>query len=176
VFESSFLKPEKVLSELDLRENMIVADFGCGAGGWVIPLAKRLEEGKVYAIDVQEEMLSALKGKAELERVTNIETILLDLESSEGVDLIDNFFDIILMTNLLFQLEDKYIVIEEGRRLLKKGGQLLIVDWNKVSPMGPQEGRVNPGDVKKIAEDLGLKLKKEFEAGDHHFALLFTKP
>ena len=49
---------------------MIAADFGCGSGGWAIPLAKKLEEGKVYAIDILEEPLSALRARAKLEKIT----------------------------------------------------------------------------------------------------------
>ena len=175
MLEPSFLKPEKVLAELDLKDNMVAADFGCGAGGWVIPLAKRLEEGKVYAIDVQEEMLSALKGQADLENVLNIETITFDLENSEGLDLIDDFFDLVLMTNLLFQLENKERVLEEAKRVLKKGGQLLIIDWKKLTPLGPKDGKIDPEELKRQLRDLGFDLKKEFEAGDHHYGLIFTK-
>ena len=172
----TFLEPQKVFGELKLKKDMIASDFGCGAGGWVIPLAKKLRKGKVYALDVQEEMISALKSRANIERVFNIETILCDLENPEGLKLKDNFLDLVLMTNLLFQLENKKKVLKEGKRILKKGGQILIVDWKKRSPLGPKEGRVSLKEVKKIAKDLGLKLKKEFEAGVYHFGLIFTKP
>ena len=62
-----FLNPSEVLESLELRKDMIAADFGCGSGGWVIPLAKKLEEGKVFAIDILEEPLSALRAKIKLE-------------------------------------------------------------------------------------------------------------
>ena len=176
MLEPSFLKPEKVLAELELKENMVACDFGCGAGGWVIPLAKRLEEGRVYALDVQEEMLSALKGQANLENLLNIETILCDLENPKGLELIDNFADLVLITNLLFQIGNKKRILKEGKRVLKKGGQILIVDWKKESLLGPRQEGVSSEEVKNMAEDLGLKLKKEFEAGVHHYGLLFTKP
>ena len=173
--EISFLRPEKILQELDLKENMTAVDFGSGSGGWAIPLAKKLEEGKVYAVDVQESALSALKGKAVLENVINIETVLCDLEMAKGLELIDDFFDLVLMTNLLFQLEDKKQVLMEAKKVLKKGGQLLIVDWKAEVPLGPKEGKISSKDLEKITEGLGFKLKKEFEAGDYHYGLIFTK-
>jgi ubiquinone/menaquinone biosynthesis C-methylase UbiE len=175
MLEISFLKPEKILQELKLRENMIAVDFGSGSGGWAIPLAKKLEEGKVYAVDIQESALSALKGRASLENILNIETILCDLEKSEGLELIENFFDVVLMTNLLFQLEDKKQVLREAKKILKKEGQLLIVDWKVEVPLGPKEGKISSQELKKIIENLGFKFSKEFEAGDYHYGLVFTK-
>ncbi|PIP24588.1 MAG: hypothetical protein COX33_01180, partial [Candidatus Nealsonbacteria bacterium CG23_combo_of_CG06-09_8_20_14_all_36_125] len=50
-----FLNPSEVLKQLNLKKNMVAADFGSGSGGWAFPLAKKLEEGKVYAIDILEE-------------------------------------------------------------------------------------------------------------------------
>ncbi|GAH20696.1 unnamed protein product, partial [marine sediment metagenome] len=40
-----FLNPSEVLKQLKLKKDMIAADFGCGSGGWALPLAKKLEEG-----------------------------------------------------------------------------------------------------------------------------------
>lgn len=173
--EISFLKPEKILKELELRQNMTAVDLGSGSGGWAIPLAKKLEEGKVYAVDVQESALSALKGKAEIENIINIETVLCDLEKSEGLELIENFFDVVLMTNLLFQLQDKKQVLKEAKKILKKGGQLLIVDWKAEASLGPKESKISSQELKKITESLGFKLNKEFEAGDYHYGMVFVK-
>ncbi|MFQ6049552.1 MAG: class I SAM-dependent methyltransferase [Candidatus Paceibacterales bacterium] len=169
----AFLNPSKVLDTLDLKENFIVADFGSGSGGWVIPLAKKLEEGKVYAIDILEEPLSALRAKIKLEKILNVEPIRADVEKTSK--LFDNSCDLVLMTNLLFEVEDKKKVMEEGKRVLKKGGKILVVDWKKDSPFGPKE-KVLPEEVKKIAKELNLKLEKEFEAGIYHWGLMFEKP
>ena len=171
----TFINPEEVLDELDIEKQMLAADLGCGAGGWAIPLAKKLTRGRVYAFDIQEEMISALKSKAKLLRVFNIETILCDLEAREGVKLRDESMDIVLVTNILFQVENKEKILKEAARILKKEGQLLVVDWKKNSPFGPKGKRVSSKEVIKMAEQLGLKLKKEFEAGDYHYALIFTK-
>lgn len=169
----AFLNPSKVLDTLDLKENFIVADFGSGSGGWVIPLAKKLEEGKVYAIDILEEPLSALRAKIKLEKILNVEPIRADVEKTSK--LFDNSCDLVLMTNLLFEVEDKKKVMEEGKRVLKKGGKILVVDWKKDAPFGPKE-KVLPEEVKKIAKELGLRLEKEFETGIYHWGLMFEKP
>lgn len=171
---NGFLNPQEVLKQLKLRKDMIACDFGCGSGGWALPLAKKLEEGKVYAIDILEEPLSALKAKIKLGKIFNIETIQTDVEKGAKL-LFDESCDLVLMTNLLFECEDKKFVLEEGKRVLKKGGKILVVDWKLDVPLGPKEGRVSPEEIKKIAEELNLKLEKEFEAGIFHWGLVLNK-
>jgi len=170
-----FLKIEEVLQNIDLKEDMFVAEFGCGAADFTIALAKKLKKGKVYGLDIQEEKLSALKGKALVQRVNNISTVLCDLEAPKGSTLQDNFLDVVLIPNVLFQAENKYAIIEEAKRVLKSGGELLVIDWLKKNVFGPKEGTISPDEVKKMASALGLSLKKEFASGDYHYALLFTK-
>lgn len=168
-----FLNPTEVLKQLDLKESMTAADFGSGSGGWVIPLAKKLEEGKIYAIDILEEPLSALRAKTKLEKIINVETVLADIE--KGVDIFEGSCDLVLMTNLLFQADDKKKVLEEGKKLLKPGGKILVVDWKKDSTLGPAEGRISAEEVKETALDLNLRIEKEFEASTYHYGLIFTK-
>jgi ubiquinone/menaquinone biosynthesis C-methylase UbiE len=82
---------------------------------------------------------------------------------------------VVLIPNVLFQAENKYAMIEEGVRILKSGGQLLIVDWFKDAPFGPKEGTITPEEIKKALNGSGFSLKKELAAGDYHYALLFVK-
>lgn len=173
---NGFLNPNKILDELDLREDMTAAEFGCGSGNFTIALAKRLIGGRVYGLDVQAEALSALQGQARTERLSNIETIHCDLEQKGGSTLPNDFIDLVLIPNVLFQAEDKETIIKEAVRILKIGGHVLIIDWKKESRLGPKTGRVFPEQLKEISAKLGLKLKKEFDAGSFHYALLFEKP
>lgn len=170
-----FLSPEEILNNLEIREDMTAVEFGCGAGIFVLALAKRLTQGRVYGLDVQEEKLSALKNKALLEKLKNVVTVHCDLETQNGSTLHANSIDIVLIPNVLFQSEDKHAIIKEGKRILKQGGQLLIIDWQKSSSLAPKQGIISPDEIKKIAESAELDFKKEFLAGGHHFALLFSK-
>ena len=171
-----FLNPKEVLKKLDLKADMIAADFGSGSGGWVLPLARILTEGKIYAIDILEEPLSALKGKAEISGIKNIEIIRSDVETEKGSKIKNNEVDWVLMTNLFFEAEDKKGILEEGKRVLKKGGKILVVDWKKEAVLGPKEEGVSSGEIKEIAKELDLKLEKELETGDYHWGLVFGKP
>jgi ubiquinone/menaquinone biosynthesis C-methylase UbiE len=170
-----FLDPQEVLKELELRKDMTAADFGSGSGGWAIPLAKRLTDGKIYAIDILEEPLSALKNKSGVEGIVNIETIRSDVESRNGSTLKDKYLDLVLITNLLFQTENKKMVLTETKRVLKNGGKVLVVDWNPEAAFGPEVKKTSSKEIKKLAKEIGFSLVKEFKAGDYHFGLLFSK-
>jgi ubiquinone/menaquinone biosynthesis C-methylase UbiE len=170
----SFLNPTEILQRLKLGKDMIAADFGSGSGGWAIPLARKLEEGKVYAIDLLEEPLSALRAKGKTEKIYNIQTILADVEKGIGI-LRDASCNLVLMTNLLFQCQDMKKVLLEGKRVLKPGGRILIVDWEKDNPLTEQVEKVSFEKIKETALNLDLKTEKEFKAGPYHYAVVFTK-
>ncbi|MCD6115100.1 class I SAM-dependent methyltransferase [bacterium] len=170
-----FLHPEKILSQINLQPDMVAADFGCGAGGFTIPLAKKLFNGMVYAIDIQEEPLSALSGLARSEGLVNIKTIVGDLEDPKGSKLPENSIDLVLIINLLFQVENKEGVLREAKRVLKPRGRILVIDWKKDSPFGPAMGRVDPEEIRKLAVKESLIPKKEIEAGQYHWGLLLEK-
>jgi ubiquinone/menaquinone biosynthesis C-methylase UbiE len=168
-----FIGPKEVLEKLKPSEKMTAADFGCGSGGWTIPLAKLLAKGKVFAIDIQEEPLSALRAKANLEKVGNIEIIREDVE--KGTSLAPETADIVLITNLLCEAYDKHGLISEAKRVLKPGGKILIVDWVKDNPITPCIEKVDFDNIKFFAKSQNLEIEKEFQAGDYHNALILVK-
>ena len=172
---ADFLKVDEVLDNLELKDSMLAAEFGCGSAAFSIALAKKLSKGRVYALDIQEEKLSAVKARAAHEQVNNILTVLCDLEAPNGSTLHDGLLDVVLITNLLFQVENRLIILQEAKRVLKPGGQMLVVDWLKAGAPAPKEGIVAPKEVKQMASGLGLELKKEFAIGDYHYGLLFLK-
>ena len=122
----TFLNPIEVLGKINIREDFVVADFGSGSGGWVVPLARRVNKGIVYAIDISGAPLLVLKKKAKDEKLSNIKIIQADIE--KGSQLPDGSCDLVLMTNLLHDVKNKEKVLKEGNRVLREGGHLLIVD------------------------------------------------
>lgn len=170
-----FLKVDEILHELGLGENMLVAEFGCGAAHFTLEIAKKTKKGRVYAIDIQAEKLSALKSNMAKEKISNIFPILADLETERGSGLQGNLLDVVIIPNVLFQAENKHAIIAEGARVLKSGGELLIIDWAKRTPFNAGAAMVSSDEIKQMVSDLNLSLKREFDAGDYHYGLLFTK-
>jgi len=170
-----FLSPEKVLSEIDLKSDMVAAEFGSGSGGFAIPLAKKLLDGLVYAIDIQEAPLSVLKARAQSGNVVNIKIVHSDLEKLRGSTLQDSALDLVFVVNVLFQAEEKENILSEAKRILKDSGRIIVVDWLPESPQAASGAKISAEALKDMAEKIGLKLEKDFNAGSYHYGLIFKK-
>jgi ubiquinone/menaquinone biosynthesis C-methylase UbiE len=169
-----FINPRKILnSQLRLESRMVAADFGCGSGEWVLPLAEALENGKVYAIDLLEEPLSALRGKARIKNLKNIEIVKSDVEKTVS-RLLSNSLDLVLATNLFFQVSNKKAIFDEAKRVLKSGGKILVVEWNEDAQIGPAQ-KIPAGELKDMARESGFSLESEFAAGNFHTGFIFNK-
>ena len=172
---ADFININEPLSYLDVQRSDSAAEFGCGTAEFALALARKVDKGKVYALDILEEKLSVLKHKIALHGPHNIKMIVCDLEAPNGSTLKNNSLQVVLIPNLLFGVENKHAIIEEAKRVLKAGGQLLVIDWLTSTSWGPKEGLVKPEEVKQLAEMSGFSLKREFAVGDYHYGLLFLK-
>ena len=171
-----FLRPEEIVRQLNIRKDMQVADFGCGAGYFTITLAKLADQGKVYAFDVLEQALESVRSRAKLQGLFNIETKRCNLELIGSSGLLDNSVDLVLLANILFQSNKKIDIIKEAKRILKKGGEMVIIDWLPNQSLGPPKDLiVLPEVVKKMAQDEGLVFKKDFPVDVYHWGIIFTK-
>jgi len=172
-----FLHPEKILEQMDIRGNMKVADFGCGHGYFSIPLAKAVNQGKVYALDVMDQALESVTSKAELEGISNIETVRCNLEVPGGSKLEENSMDLIFLVNILFQSQKKPEILKEAKRVLKPSGQLIIIDWIVGSSLAPREGwLISKEQVQSLTETEGFGFDRELEMDVQHYGLLFKNP
>ena len=170
-----FLKPNKIIEEFDIKEGIKIADFGCGAGYFTIFIAKAVgPKGKVYALDVLKTALESVRSKAKIEGLLNVETIWSNLEGVNGSKLENESMNLVLLANILFQSIKKAGIIKEVKRILKKNGKMIIIEWQKNQLVGPPENLIVSKDlVRDLAEKEGLKLEKEFPAGDNHWGAIF---
>jgi len=162
----------------DLEPGMVVADFGCGSGHYTIAAAKRVgEKGRVYALDIQKDLLQAMKSTVELNNLKNIEIIWADLDLSQGSRLADNSVDFVIISNILFQAENRQQITKEALRILKDGGGVAVIEWDREGgKTGPLlEKRVAKEEARNIFLEQGFKLEKEFQPGDNHYGLIFKK-
>lgn len=173
-----FAHPARNVTMLGVEHAMKVADFGAGSGAYVLAMAEKLEgSGRIYAVDIQKDLLRRIHTEATKRGYKNVEILWGDLETKQGSKIADNTLDLVLISNLLFQVEDKAAVVGEAKRVVKPGGRIAIIDWSEsFGGMGPRrEDVVTKEAAYEVAKNAGLTFQKEFKAGAHHYGLVFRK-
>lgn len=173
---AGFAHPARNVGVLDIEPGMKVADFGSGSGAYVLAIAEALRnEGHVYAIDIQRDLLRRTKNESEKRGFHNVEIVWADLEKPTASKIKHASLDLVLISNLLFQVENKSAVLSEARRVLHDGGRLALIDWSdSFGGMGPQKKDVVTKEAAlAFARENGFDLLREFQAGAHHWGLVF---
>lgn len=175
----NFSDPQSNVLQLGLREGMKVADLGSGVGHYALSASNIVGgSGRVYAVDVQEEVLRHLADSAKTRGLKNVETVWGNIEKQGGTMLKEHSMDAVILSNTLFQLEDRVSVVTEIKRILKPGGRLLVIDWaGSYEGMGPHASHVVPEPVAlELFITNGFHKLKDFRAGPHHYSIVFTSP
>ncbi len=175
---SRFAHPARNVASFGISPGMKVADFGSGSGAYALAMAEALcGSGHVYAIDIQRDLLRRTKNEAHKRGLKNVEIIWGDLERPSGSKIAEGALDAVLISNLLFQAEEKNAILEESFRILKAQGRLMVIDWSaSFRGTGPrEEDVVRKETALSLAEKAGFKLDREFSAGAHHYGLIFRK-
>jgi ubiquinone/menaquinone biosynthesis C-methylase UbiE len=172
-----FLNPQAVLEHIGISEGIKVGDFGCGHGYFAILLGKMVGVGgRVYAVDVMPEALEAVRSRAALEGVHNIETVKANLETLGATKILKESLDLVIISNVLFQTKEKAGVLLEAGRVLKNGGRAALIDWDPASSVAPGGTfLLSAQEARGIAEDSGLVFEKDFGAGQHHWGIIVKK-
>ncbi len=172
-----FLNPEQVIKQLNIDKGMQIADFGCGAGYFVIPMAKIVgDEGKIYALDVLDTALESVRSRAKIQGLFNIITRRCNLEVINGSQIENDSIDLVLLANILFQSENKIGIIKEASRVLKKRGRLVVIDWNENQPLGPSKDLFVPiNQIEEIAMQNNFGSKHNISVDQYHWGLILTK-
>ena len=169
------LDVHRILSLLPLRPYLTVADVGCGPGLFTIPLAKTLWGGKVYALDTQEEMLEAVRQRAQEARLGNIVTL-----KSEGhaLPLEPDSMDGALLVCTLHEVSDKPAFLEAVVEVLRHSAWCAVIEWRTGSGTDegpPPERRIAEEEALRLASEAGLRVTLRRELNDYHYMLLFNK-
>ncbi len=168
--------PEKVLKEFGLREGLTVLDVGTGTGFYLPYLSKLVgEKGKVYAIDVQPELLEKAKEKVKEKNLSNVEV----MQSEENsIPLPDNSVDFIFMAFSFHELSDPKAYVEELKRVAKPFAYLAVIDWKKEErdKGPPPEEVLSEWEIGLILDDSGVRVGRVVEIGKYCFGVYATFP
>lgn len=171
-----FFNSNEILKTLGLSNQISdVAEFGCGYGTFTIPTAK-IVSGKVYALDIEPDMIRMTSEEAARQGVSNVKTILRDF-MAEGSGLSDESVDYVMLFNIL-HLENPMTLLNEAKRILRRNGKLGIIHWNydSTTPRGPSmEIRPRPEDCMKWAEDAGFSKPIQYDLKPYHYGIVMRK-
>lgn len=170
-------QPDRVMAELHLRPGQVVGDVGCGTGYFTFRIAKAVgKEGKVFAVDISEKALEAIKSRAEKDKVTNVQTV-----RSEPTDtkLDPGCADAAVLCLVLHHVpqEQRQPLLGSIAKSLKPGGVLFVIDLRKVRnpPFHTYEQLVAREEVIQKGAAVGLKLDAEYHFLPYQYFLRFTR-
>jgi ubiquinone/menaquinone biosynthesis C-methylase UbiE len=124
-FRDFFVPRINILREVGIKPGFHVLDYGCGPGGYIIPLAELVgESGRVYALDIHTLAVQKVRDIASKKKLANVETILSDCQTG----LPDERVDAILLYDAYHHLKDPDMVLKEFSRVLKPDGILSFSD------------------------------------------------
>lgn len=128
-------QPTKLLQALDLKPGLVVADIGAGSGYHTFRIADRVgPTGKVYAVDIQQEMLDLMRRRAKARGVVNVELIK---GTETDPKLPENAIDLILMVDVYHEFSHPFEMVEAMTKALKPGGRMVFVEFRLEDPNVP---------------------------------------
>ncbi len=167
--------PDRALDALNLAPGATVADVGAGSGYMSVKMAERVgASGKVYANDIQPEMLTLLRRRLDREKITNIELVLGTVDDPK---LPANAIDLILMVDVYHEFQAPQIMLRRMRESLKPGGRLVLLEYRKEDPSIPirPDHKMSVAEAKLELEAEGFTLSNVDERLPRQHILIFTK-
>ena len=151
-----------------------VADIGCGPGYFSIPFAKYLFDGKLFALDVQKEMLDATQKALKAARLTNTELIL---SKETKIPIEDEVLDGAITSFVLQEASRPSVLLKEAKRCLKKSGWLIILEWHKreMDEGPPLSQRISEDELRKMTDKLGFRFRALRNLNSSQYMMLVRK-
>jgi cyclopropane fatty-acyl-phospholipid synthase-like methyltransferase len=169
----AYQKPDEVLKALALRPGEAVADIGSGSGYFSLRLARAVgPSGRVYAVDVDPDMVRHLNRRVRESGADNVRTVLADFDDPLLPDAsVDRFF----VCDTWHHVEDQAKYLGLMKKMLRRGGQVVMIDFKKSeTPVGPPLAmRIARDDLVKQMQGAGFRLAAEHAFLPYQYFLVF---
>ena len=149
--------PTKAIAALELAPDAVIADIGAGSGYYSFLLAAKVPQGRVVAVDIQQEMLDFLKKRA---AELNIRNCQPHLGSLEGLDLPEKSLDAALMVDAYHEFSNPAEMLDSLFKTLKPGGRIFLLEYRAEDPLVP---------IKPLHKMTEAQAKLEFTAAGFRF-------
>jgi ubiquinone/menaquinone biosynthesis C-methylase UbiE len=172
------IDPGALWAELNLPQGITFLDLGCGQGNYSLAAASHIgPTGVIYAVDLWEEGLAALKERAAREGRANLKPLAA---GAGRVPIESRSVDVGLMATVLHDLVEAGTAagaLAEVTRVIKAGGRLAIVEFDKIDgpPGPPRHIRLDPAEVEALVAPCGFARQKTLKLGPYNYLITFVK-
>lgn len=163
-----------LLKNMDINPTDIIADIGAGSGYHVFKMAPMANKGTIYAVDIQDEMLEALRTK---KKVQNIQNIKIVKGGEKSVNLPENSVDKILMVDVYHEFNYPKEMISSIKKALKPKGELFLIEYRGEDRTVPikELHKMTEAQAVKEMKAAGLSLKKNKDNLPWQHSMVFSK-
>jgi ubiquinone/menaquinone biosynthesis C-methylase UbiE len=169
-------EPDKAIEALAIRPGATVADVGAGSGYMTVRLASAVgPTGRVYATDVQPEMIEKLTARVKTGHLQNVTPVL---SATDDPRLPEGVLDLILMVDVYHELAAPQRMLQQLKRALKPSGRMVLIEYRKEDPSIPirEEHKMSVADAKAEVEAEGYRLTSVIETLPRQHILIFSLP
>lgn len=166
-----FLNPLKIKGLFNANTRM-VCDLGCGNGFFTIPICRWLDgKGKVFAVDISEQMLEELGLRA---KKLGIRNLIIRSSGENKIPISNKTMDIVFMACVIHEVKNPYKFLLEAKRILKDRGRVIVIDWKKMRMNEGPPYNVRIGKKKAMAylKMAGFKDIEEMDLYPYHYVLI----
>jgi predicted methyltransferase len=167
-------QPERIMDALAIADGARVADIGAGGGWFTVRLARRVgPNGRVFAEDIQRQMIDSIDRRVLREGLRNVETV-----TGTSIDpKLPGNLDAVLIVDTYPQLDDPVTMLRHVAKALGPNGRLGIVDFkkDKLGPGPAMDERMDPDVIIRDAVRAGLRLHAHETFLRYQYLLVFTR-
>jgi ubiquinone/menaquinone biosynthesis C-methylase UbiE len=169
-------RPDEVIKTMGLRDGDVVADLGCGTGYFARRMARAVApKGRVYAVDIQPEMLEIMKGLLEKEGTTNVVPVL---GTADDPKLPKGGLDWILLVDVYHEFQEPKPMLRKMRDALKDEGRIALVEYRLEGDSAAHirtEHRMSVEQVLREWQPAGFRLVERYEYLPTQHLFVFAK-
>jgi ubiquinone/menaquinone biosynthesis C-methylase UbiE len=168
--------PDLAMRLIRVGRGSVVADIGAGSGYFTVRLARAVRnEGRVYAVDIQQGMLDLVQQRVARDRLTNVVPVLGTIDDPR---LPAESLDLVLMVDVYHEFSQPQRMLQRIKEALKPGGRLVLIEYRAEDPGVPilPDHKMTKAQVKLEVEHEGFKQTRVYDDLPRQHLIIFTKP
>lgn len=167
--------PSRVIENMELAEDAVVADIGAGSGYFTFRMAPEVPKGKVLAVDIQQEMLDFIEGRKKQTGDSNVETLLGAVDDTR---LPESSVDAVLMVDAYHEFSHPWEMMVSIVKGLKPGGRVILIEYRGEDPTVPIKPlhKMTQRQAVREMEAVGLEHVETRDFLPRQHFMIFRKP